>query len=106
MGFGTAGYIHMLAEGMRGAIADRMHAVGDPTFVPDRSAELLGPERLNARRSRIGSERTHTAPRFPLVESGTTHLVVADAKGNLVTVTNTANGSFISSVLSHQTHRL
>src|SRR5882724_4947885 len=41
MGLGTAGYVHMLAESMRGAIADRMHAVGDPAFVPDRSRELL-----------------------------------------------------------------
>ncbi len=100
MGFGTANYIHMLAEAMRGAVADRMRAVGDPAFVPDKSAELLAPSRLAARRARIGSERTHAPPRFDLVEAGTSHLVVADAKGNVVSVSTTVNDSFGSGVLA------
>jgi gamma-glutamyltranspeptidase/glutathione hydrolase len=100
MGFGTANYVHMLAEAMRGAIADRMRAVGDPTFVPDRSAELLAPSRLVARRARIGSERTHAPPRFDLVEAGTTHLSVVDSKGNVVSMTTTVNTSFGSGVLA------
>ena len=102
MGFGTAGYIHMLAEAMRGAIADRMRAVGDPAFSPDRSAELLAPERLKSRRLRISAERTHAPQRFELVEPGTTHLVVADAKGNVVALTTTVNGPFGSGVLAAQ----
>ncbi|HKQ70776.1 MAG TPA: gamma-glutamyltransferase, partial [Polyangiaceae bacterium] len=40
MGYGTANSMHMLAEAMRGAIADRMRVVGDPAFVPDRTREL------------------------------------------------------------------
>jgi gamma-glutamyltranspeptidase/glutathione hydrolase len=98
MGFGTAGYVHMLAEAMRGAIADRLRTVGDPAFTPDRSAELLAPDRLRARRARIASERTHTPERFPLVEPGTSALVVGDAKGNVVALTTTVNNPFGSGV--------
>ena len=94
MGFATGGYVHMLAEAMRGAIADRLRTVGDPAFTPDRSAELLAPDRLKARRARIASERTHAPPRFELNEPGTSALVVADAKGNVVALTTTVNGSF------------
>jgi gamma-glutamyltranspeptidase/glutathione hydrolase len=98
MGFGTAGYVHMLAEAMRGAIADRLRTVGDPAFTPDRSAELLAPDRLRARRARIASDRTHVPERFPLVEPGTSALVVGDAKGNVVALTTTVNNPFGSGV--------
>jgi gamma-glutamyltranspeptidase/glutathione hydrolase len=98
MGHGTAGYVHMLAEAMRGAIADRLRTVGDPALTPDRSAELLAPDRLKARRARIASERTHVPERFSFVEPGTTALVVADAKGNVVALTTTVNNPFGSGV--------
>ena len=100
MRIGTAGYAHMLAEAMRGALADRMRVIGDPAFARDRSAELLAPERLQARRARIGSERTHAPQRFELDEHGTSALVVADAKGNVVSLTTTVNDPFGSGVLA------
>jgi gamma-glutamyltranspeptidase/glutathione hydrolase len=100
MSEGTANYSHMVAEAMRGAIADRMRAVGDPAFAPDRSAALLEPARLAARRLHIGYERTHAPPRFELSESGTSHLVVVDAKGNVVSMTTTINNPFGSGVLA------
>jgi gamma-glutamyltranspeptidase/glutathione hydrolase len=100
MGMGTANSTHMLAEGIRGALADRMRTSGDPAFVPDRSAELLAPERMKARRARIASERTHDLPRFELIEQGTSHLVVADAKGNVVSMTTTVNDPFGSGVFA------
>ncbi|HEX9298151.1 MAG TPA: gamma-glutamyltransferase, partial [Polyangiaceae bacterium] len=102
MGHNSAGYIHMLAEAMRGAIADRMRTVGDPAFTPDKTSELLSPERLKARRARIGSERTHAPPRFELIEHGTSHLVVTDAKGNAVAMTTTVNSFFGSNVRAPQ----
>ena len=102
MGHNSAGYIHMLAEAMRGAIADRMRTVGDPAFAPDKTNELLAPERLKARRARIASERTHAPTRFDLVEHGTSHLVVADAKGNVVAMTTTVNSFFGSGVRAPQ----
>src|SRR5262249_3633802 len=50
MGMGTPNSTHMLAEAFRGALADRVRASGDPGFVGDKSAELLAPERMKARR--------------------------------------------------------
>src|SRR5262249_41804549 len=87
---------------MRGAIADRMRAVGDPAFVPDRTAELLAPARLKLRRAQIGSERTHTPQRFEFIEPGTSALVVADAAGNAVSLTTTVNDSFGSGIFAPQ----
>src|SRR5258708_21535150 len=94
MGMGTANYTHMLAEAMRGAFADRMRVSGDPAFARDRTREMFAPDRMKARRARIASERTHAPPRFELVEPGTSHLVVGDAKGNVVSMTTTINDPF------------
>jgi gamma-glutamyltranspeptidase/glutathione hydrolase len=100
MGWQSADLTHMLAEAMRGAFADRTRAVGDPAFVPDRSAELLETQRLSARRARIDNDRTHAPQRFDLVELGTSHLVVADDKGNVVSLTTTINSPFGSGVVA------
>lgn len=94
MGDFTADYQHMVAEAMRGAMADRFHAMGDPSFVPDRTREMLAPRELQARRARISPERTHAAMRFQFPEQGTSHLVVADGEGNVVTLTTTVNSPF------------
>ena len=94
MGQGTPVFQHMLAEAMRGALADRMRTLGDPAFTPDRSAELLTPSALAARKAKIAWDRTHAPTRFELEEHGTTHLVVADDKGNVVSLTTTINGPF------------
>jgi gamma-glutamyltranspeptidase/glutathione hydrolase len=98
MGMGTTNFTHMVAEASRGALADRMRVSGDPTFVGERAAELLASERMKARRSRIASERTHAPPGFNLIENGTAHLVVVDAKGNVVSMTTTINDAFGSGV--------
>ncbi|HKQ71586.1 MAG TPA: gamma-glutamyltransferase, partial [Polyangiaceae bacterium] len=62
--------------------------------------ELLNPQRLAARRAKIGSERTHAPPQFELVEYGTTHLSIADAQGNVVALTTTVNDYFGSGVFA------
>jgi gamma-glutamyltranspeptidase/glutathione hydrolase len=100
LGWQSADYTHMLAEAMRGAMADRVRAVGDPAFYPDKTAELLAPKRLAARRARIDVDRTHAPQLFDLHEPGTTHVVVADDKGNVVTLTSTVNSPFGSGVVA------
>jgi gamma-glutamyltranspeptidase/glutathione hydrolase len=101
-GWQSADYTHMLAEGMRGAIADRIRGVGDPAFVTDRTAEFMAPKRLAARRAHIDFDRTHAPNLFDFDEHGTTHLVVADAKGNVVSLTTTVNSPFGSGVVAPQ----
>lgn len=94
LGFGSAAYDHLLAEVFRGAISDRMRSLGDPAFVPPHLERLLAPARLAARRSKIGLDRTHAMPRFDLDEHGTHALCVADAAGNMVSLTTTVNRLF------------
>jgi len=55
---------------------------------------------LRARRAWIGSERTHAPQRFALNGTGTSALVVADAKGNVVALTTTVNAPFGSGVFA------
>ena len=94
MGDGSPNLIHALAETFRGSIADRVRAVGDPAFVPDPIEQLLSAEHLEARRRRIGWDRTHIPQRFELPEHGTSHMVVVDAQGNVVSLTTTVNRAF------------
>ena len=73
LGYGTPAYQHLIAEGMRGAIADRMRYLGDPAVTGVDQAALVDDARLAARRRSIALDRTHTLPRFGLEERGTHH---------------------------------
>jgi gamma-glutamyltranspeptidase/glutathione hydrolase len=86
--------LHLLAEGMRGAAADRARFVGDPAFVNVDVARLLAPARMAKRKALMAEDRTHTQPRFGLEDAGTHHLVVADQDGNWVSLTTTVNDAF------------
>ena len=94
--------LHLLAEGMRGAAADRARFVGDPAFVPVDVAKLLSPARMALRKQHISAERTHTQPRFGLEDAGTHHLVVADQAGNWVSLTTTVNDAFGAKLVAEQ----
>ncbi len=100
LGFESAAYQHLIAEGMRGAIADRMRYLGDPDAVRVDTSALLDERRLAVRRKMIALDRTHTLPRFGLEEHGTHHLVTADRAGNVVSLTTTVNGAFGAGLLA------
>jgi gamma-glutamyltranspeptidase/glutathione hydrolase len=91
---GSGAYQHVVAEGMRGALSDRMRFLGDPDFEHVDVDALLDPKRIAARKLRISSERTHALPRFDENEHGTHHLLVVDAEGNVASVTTTVNTAF------------
>jgi gamma-glutamyltranspeptidase/glutathione hydrolase len=93
-GIGTAHGMHLLAEAMRGAMADRACCVGDPDFVNVEPQKLLAPERLAKRKKLIAADRTHLVQRFLESTNGTHHLVVADARGNVVSLSTTVNSPF------------
>lgn len=94
LGHGTPAYQHLLAEGMRGAIADRARYIGDPKFAKFDLPRLLSEERMHARRGKIALDRSHALPRFGLEEHGTHHLVTADRQGNMIALTTTVNRLF------------
>ena len=98
LGLGSASYNHLLAETFRGAIVDRMRAIGDPGFVKTDVAALVSKGRLLDRRAGITRDRSRAMPRFVLREHGTAHLVVVDAQGNVVSLTTTINDAFGSLV--------
>jgi gamma-glutamyltranspeptidase/glutathione hydrolase len=94
--------LHLLAEAMRGAIADRARYFADPAFVSVDVAGLLAPRRLARRKARLAEDRTHTQPRFGLEDAGTHHLVTADGDGNWVSLTTTVNEGFGAKVVAEQ----
>lgn len=94
LGYGSGAYLHLMAETMRGAIADRVHYVGDPAFMTMDPAKLVAPARMKARRARIKMEETMPIEAIPVTEAGTSHLVVIDGEGNVVSTTSTVNNMF------------
>jgi len=106
LGYGSSEYLHMLAEVMRGAVADRARFAGDPDFEPqanDAYERALSAEQLSARRLRLDPYKTHPAPEFKSQEQGTTHIVVADVEGNVVSLTSTVNGPFGARIVAGDT---
>jgi gamma-glutamyltranspeptidase/glutathione hydrolase len=94
--------IHLLAEAMRGASADRARFFGDPAFVNVDIAKLTWPARLLRRKATLAEDRTHTQPRFGLEDAGTHQIVTADDEGNWVTLTTTINNAFGAKVIGEQ----
>jgi len=94
LGSGSGSYLHVLAETFRGAVSDRVRAIGDPAFVKVDAEALVAPARMKARRAQISLTTTRPAERFALEEGGTTHLVAVDEQGNVASITSTVNNMF------------
>jgi len=97
MGFGSADTIHLLAEVMKIAFADRAATTADPAFVKVPVDRLISKAYASERRAEIDLQRARnwSPGRFSGVESSdTTHVTVADAKGFVVSATHTINGLF------------
>lgn len=98
---------HLIAESERLAYADRDMYLADPDHVRVPVAGLLAPRYIAARSALIAPDRTmaSVAPGTPVgaparlrvAQSevpGTTHVAVADARGDVVSVTSTIEGYF------------
>lgn len=97
LGFGTVETLHLLAEALKIAFADRKAATADPAFTPVPVARLTDKAYADERRALIdrARARTWTAGVQPTGESAnTTHLTVADGDGNVVCSTQTINSLF------------
>jgi gamma-glutamyltranspeptidase/glutathione hydrolase len=100
LGAGSGGYLHLLAETFRGAVADRVRSVGDPAYVKEDVEALAAPARMKTRRAAMSLTSTTPAERFSLDESGTTHFVAVDGEGNVVSLTSTVNNMFGSRLVT------
>jgi gamma-glutamyltranspeptidase/glutathione hydrolase len=96
LGFGTADTLHLLAEVMKIAFADRAAATADPDFIAVPVARLTSKAYADERRALIDRNK---AKRWSAgVSQGegahTTHLTAADGHGNVVATTQTINNMF------------
>jgi gamma-glutamyltranspeptidase/glutathione hydrolase len=104
MGRGSADNIHVLAEVMRRAYADRSKHLGDPDFYDVPLEWLLSDEYAAELAASIDMQ--HATPSaevlpgtMPKPESeDTTHFSVMDSDGNVVANTYTLNGSYGSAI--------
>lgn len=90
--------VHVLAEIMRRAYADRATFMGDPAFTKIPIAGLLDRDYLTERYLEIDRRRqsasTSVKAGAPKESPETTHLTVIDAAGNVVALTQTVNLGF------------
>lgn len=96
LGFGSPDAVHLLAEALKIAFADRAVATADPAFVKVPVARLISKDYAAERRALIEMERAQswTAGLSGGESADTTHVTVADADGNVVSATQTINGLF------------
>ena len=95
-----------LAQASRLMYADRDYFVGDPAFVSVPDAGLLDPAYLDARAQLIGATAgpapshgapagaSHRAPDSTPEPGGTSHMVIVDARGDVLSMTTTVESVF------------
>ena len=100
-GFGTAETIHLLAEVLKIAFADRAAASGDPDYVNVPVERLTSKAYAEERRGLIDPSRAQKwgAGVEQLEGAHTTHMTAADAFGNVVATTQTINNLFGAKIL-------
>jgi gamma-glutamyltranspeptidase/glutathione hydrolase len=104
LGFQTPASLHVMAEAMKRAFADRAKYMADTDFVKVPVAGLISKKyaeglRKGIRMEAVGSKIPAGNP-LPFVGSGgTSHLSVIDKQGNIVALTQTINFFFGSGVL-------
>jgi len=82
-------HLDVVARIMRWAYRDRALYVADPDFSPVPVGWLLSAERTNEAQRAIERADEIIVPRWAPIETGTTHICVADRNGNLVSLTHT-----------------
>jgi gamma-glutamyltranspeptidase / glutathione hydrolase len=99
-GMGSAQYVHHTAEVARRAYADRAVYLGDPDFVEVPLNALLDQSYLKKRASSIQAKKVTSSQQLagglpvPVESDETTHYIVADGKGNIITATTSLNGAY------------
>ena len=94
-----ATWLHLLADTLKAAFADRAAWYGDPAFTPVPLTRLLGAKHLDGLRSRLRASRAvpsaDFAPRPAATDdAGTSHISVVDSDGNAASLTTSVNTGF------------
>ena len=104
-GFQTVPSLHLFAEAARRAFIDRDRHVGDPLGARIPYRDLLSRKRAEAWRASINPKRAVGTAQLTQVRGvnadgeHTTHFTIADAKGNVVSLTTSLGDSFGSGLL-------
>ncbi|MFL5620299.1 MAG: gamma-glutamyltransferase [Gemmatimonadaceae bacterium] len=98
--FGSTRWAHLVGSAFQRAFVDRNSKLGDPAFVTVPLAQLTDKRYAATLRATIGATRaTPTSSLSTMKESTqTTHVSVADARGNAVAMTTTLNELYGSGV--------
>lgn len=95
LGVASVDSIHLLAEVLKIAFADRQAATADPDFVAVPVERLTSKDYAAARRGEIDRTRAGRHAADPSLDSpNTTHVTVADSDGMIVATTQTINSLF------------
>jgi gamma-glutamyltranspeptidase/glutathione hydrolase len=103
-GFGSADTVHLMAEAMRRAFADRARYLGDPETNPAMPiARLISTDYARSLRATIDEKKASASSpssfQWPAESHETTHLSVIDADRNAVSLTYTLEDSYGSKIV-------
>ena len=106
LGSGSAPYLHRYAEATKLAYSARLRFASDPDISPPPLDKLLSKKYWSEEAEKINTQ--HSTPFAPPTTSSnqeehTTHFVVADAQGNVVSSTQTLGNLFGSKVMAKGT---
>ena len=104
--FNSTDYVHLIAEVMRRAIADRAEYLGDPDFNPDMPLDKLTSKAYAKKRyENIDMSKASVSDSslygHPYDGNNTTHFSVVDKEGNAVSLTYTLEDSYGSQLGSN-----
>ena len=105
--------IHLITESTRLAFADREKYIGDPDFINVPVTSLLEASYIKSRSKLINPDKSlkkitpgviknlsFLTPTYSLEQQSTTHFVVRDAEGNVVSMTSSVEAAFGSRIMS------
>jgi gamma-glutamyltranspeptidase/glutathione hydrolase len=106
LGANSPDFVHVVAEAMKLAFADRAHWLGDPDFAPvprglvDKGYAAQLARKIDLKKATVVPKH-HTPPNSTsdVFSKHTTHFSAADAEGNWVACTATINTSYGSKVV-------
>ena len=105
MGHNSSELLHLYAETMKHAYADRANYMGDPDRVEVPITRILDTKRIEEIRSQYSPEKTQTreyygTPKELGTDAGTQHISVIDKNGMSVALTSTINTEFGSMLVA------
>lgn len=100
-GFGTPGTLHLIAEALKMAFADRAVATADPAFVEVPVAKLISKEYAAERRAYLDKAKAKawSSGVTAMESANTTHITVADHEGRIACCTHTINSLFGAKIM-------